>query len=628
MCGICGIINKKNPNVDRDMLVRMTRILAHRGPDGEGVFIDKNAGLGHRRLAIIDLSENAKQPMSNEDGTIWIVFNGMIYNFKELKEGLESKGHRFKSHSDTETIIHLYEEVGIDCVKSLRGMFAFAIWDSKRKELILARDRIGQKPLVYVDSGDSFIFASESKAIFATRKVVKQIDMTGMHHFFSYMNAPWPYTMYKNIKQLPPACILKFKLGDNAIKIDNYWKPNLNTKLNISIEEAADKLFFLLQESINLQLISDVPIGALLSGGIDSSSIVAMASRLLNHPIETFSIGYQTIKKKDPEFSFSRIVSSEFNTNHHQISVNHNIINILPEVLWYYDEPYANPVALPNFLLCKIIKKKVTVVLSGDGGDEIFGGYPGYARWKVIGFFNRFIPFRYKFSYDNPALVHKKSFLIETLGTIFACQKEKRSLRKNIFSRWLYNNLYTPETQKEIQMINSGRILEEFYMANNPRYLLDGILFMDLVLYNAHGVSLISDISGMSNGLEIRAPFLDHKLIEFVFSLPIAYKIKGYAKMKHILRQAMKEVLPKRILLRKKVGYGEGIPFNTWFRNQWKKSIEQFLFEGGLKESRIFEMNYVKKLFDNHMGQKQDNLNILWSLVCFSVWYENVFMKN
>lgn len=607
MCGIAGIIDFRRKDIEEDQINRMVDILAHRGPDGRGIYRQAGLALGHRRLAIIDLSEAATQPLNNETQDVWVVVNGMIYNFRELRKELEAKGHHFKSKSDSEVVVHLYEEYGEDCIPILRGMFALAIWDKKREILVLARDRIGQKPLVYTSLPNKFYFASEPKAIFATQEIPKEIDMTGMHHFFSYMNVPWPYTMYKNVKQLPPACILKVELESKSIKIDKYWKPDLNTKLDISIEESASKLLSTLEESVKLRLISDVPIGALLSGGIDSSSIVALMSRFLRRPVETFSVGYETSTKKDPEFGFSKIVSDEFKTNHHQISVDHNIIKVLPEMLWFYDEPYANPVALPNFELCRIMKKGVTVVFSGDGGDETFAGYPGYLKWKAVHFINRLFPFISKSKQGAFNL---------------------RSLRKASFSRRLYGNLYVPELRKEIKEINTGVILDEFYLENDSNSLLDNILFMDLILYNAHGVSLISDISGMSNGLEIRSPFLDHKLVEFVFSLPINNKVKGFSQTKYILRKAMGDILPKSILSRKKIGYGEGIPFKEWFCNEWKDTVRQFLFDGGLKKSGIFQMKYVKELFDNHMNFRQDNFNLLWSLVCFSVWHENVFIKN
>jgi len=625
MCGICGVINKKSTNIDKDALLRMVHILAHRGPDGEGIFIDRNVGLGHRRLAVIDLTQNATQPMSNEDGRIWVVFNGMIYNYRDLRKDLLAKGHQFKSHTDTEVIIHLYEEMGVDCVNLLRGMFAFAIWDSVKRELVLARDRIGQKPLAYAENEDFFVFASETKAIFASNIIDKNIDMNGVHHCFSYMNAPWPYTMYKDVKQLPPASVLMLDLKNMSFRINNYWRLEFSKENKITPDDAVTGLTSILEETVKLLLISDVPSGALLSGGLDSSTVVAIASRFSGKPVETFSVGFQTSQIKDPEFNFSREVSLKFGTHHHEIPVGSDIINILPEVLWHYDEPYANPIALPNFLLCRLMKKKVTVALSGDGGDEVFAGYPGYRIWKAIGLLNRVFPF---VSNSRKTDVLSGPVNNGVLRTIFALPENKRSIRKDIFSHWFYDNLYAPEAKKQIREVSTGKILEDFYLTNNSKDLLDGILFMDLVLYNSHGVSLISDISGMASGLEIRSPFLDHKLVEFAFSLPVSSKIRGFSQTKYILRQAMNGVLPKQILARKKVSYGEGIPFKSWFLNEWHDTVKQFLFDGGLRKSGFFDMSNIEKVFADHLNLKRDNFSLLWSLVCFSVWFDHVFTKS
>lgn len=618
MCGICGIISKEGGTINKENLLAMARALAHRGPDGEGLYINRNAGLGHRRLSVIDLSDEARQPMPNEDSTIWIVFNGMIYNYRELRKELISRGHRFKSLSDTEVIVHLYEEAGVDCVKPLRGMFAFAIWDSVKNELLLARDRVGQKPLVYSESNEFVFFASEPKAIFAAGGLSKEIDLTGMHHFFSYMNVPWPYTMYKNVRQLPPASILKFNLNNKSSKIIKYWKPDLNNKLNINISEAENRVRSILEESVRLRLISDVPIGALLSGGVDSSSVVALMSRLSNRPVETFSVGFQASGRKDPEFDFSKIVSSAFGSRHHQVSIDQSIINILPQVLWFYDEPYANPVAMPHFELCRIMKKDVSVVLSGDGADEIFAGYPGYRRWHAVSLLNKFFPFLSALNQQD---------IPELIGALLSVPEKKRSARKRQFSKKVFYNLYTAQAQNEIKEIDTGKILEKFFLENNPGNILDSILFMDLLLYNAHGVSLFSDVSGMSWGLEIRTPFLDHKLIEFVFSLPSSMKIKGFLRTKYVLRRAMRDILPRAILSRRKLGYGEGIPFKEWFRNEWRDKIKQFIFDGGLKKSGFFRMDYVNALLSAHIKRKADNFDILWRLVCFSAWYDNVLKK-
>lgn len=601
MCGIAGIIDFKRNPVQIDQIRHMTDKLAHRGPDSSGIFCRSGIALGHRRLAIIDLSTAANQPLSNESGDIWLIVNGMIYNYLELRDELLNKGHHFKSNSDSEVIIHLYEECEEECFSRLRGMFSLAIWDKRRETLVLARDRIGQKPLVYADLPDRFYFASEPKAILASGEISSEIDMTGLHHLFSYMAVPWPYTMYKQIKQLPPASFLTVSLRDHTLNIKKYWNLELNSKISVSDEQATDTIFELLKESVHLRLKSDVAFGAFLSGGLDSSSVVALMSGILHQPVETYSIGFNDRTLKDPEFDFSNSVSQYLNTNHHQIIADHTIMDLLPKVVWHYDEPFPSPVALANFHLCKIIKRDLSVALTGDGSDEVFAGYPGYRKWAMLDLLNSVIPLRLGFS--------------------------QRIIRKNAFSRRLFDTLYAPEAKALIKEAETGKILWEFCKQGTSKSIVDSVLHMDLSIYNLHGVCTFSDISGMSSGLEIRSPFLDHKLIEYSFSLPAKFKINIMSPTKNILRKAMKDRLPAEITRRKKIGYGEGIPFRSWFIGEWQDKVKEFLFEGGLRESGFFNMDYVTNIFKEHMSKKRDNFVLLWCLVCFSVWYKEVFLK-
>jgi len=597
MCGITGIIDYKSREIDQQQITRMTEILSHRGPDSSGIYRQPGVALGHRRLAIIDLSTAANQPLSNESGDIWLIVNGMIYNFLELRDELLNKGHHFKSNSDSEVIVHLYEECGEDCFSRLRGMFSLAIWDKKKETLVLARDRIGQKPLVYADLPDRFYFASEPKAILASREVNSEIDMTGLHHLFSYMAVPGPYTMYKQLKQLPPASFLKVSLRRRSLNVKKYWQLDLNKKVSVSGEEAADTIMELLKESVRLRLKSDVAFGALLSGGLDSSSVVSLMSGILHKPVETYSIGFSDNSQKDPEFGFSNRVSQYLNTSHHQIIADHSIIDLLPKMLWHYDEPYTNPVALANFHLCRIIKRDLGVALSGDGSDEVFAGYPGYRKWMMIELLNSIIPLRLGFS--------------------------QRAVRKNAFSRSLLGNLYTSEAKQMIEETDTGKILTDFSLRHRSNSLVDGILHMDLSLYNLHGVCTFSDISGMSSGLEIRSPFLDHKLIEYSFSLPARLKTDILSPTKSILRKAVKNNLPREIIYRKKTSYGEGIPFKTWFGGEWKNRVSELLFEGKTRTSGLFNTGFIDKLFRDHISGRKDNFGLLWSLTCFSAWLDS-----
>jgi len=602
MCGITGIIDFKHRLIREEQIWRMTDMLSHRGPDSKGIYCQPGVALGHRRLAVIDLSKMANQPLSNESGDIRLIVNGMIYNYLDLRTELESKGHIFRSKSDSEVIVHLYEEYAEDCFSMLRGMFAIAIWDNRKSLLILARDRIGQKPMVYAELPERFYFASEPKAILASGEVSRQIDVTGLHHLFSYKSVPWPYTMYKHIKQLPPASILRVSYAGRVSEIKRYWNLDLNTKVRDSEAEAAERILFLLNESVRLRLKSDVSFGALLSGGLDSSAVVSVMSEILHQPVETYSIGFSDKSQKDPEFVFSNRVSQYLNTSHHQIIADHSIIDKLEKMLWHYDEPYTNPVALANFHLCHIIKRNLGVALSGDGSDEVFAGYPGYQRWMMMERLNSIIPLRLGFS--------------------------QRAVRKSTFSRNLLGNLYTSGAKQMIEERDTGKILSDFSRRHRSDSLVDGILHMDLSLYNLHGVCTFSDISGMSSGLEIRSPFLDHKLIEYSFSLPARLKTNVLSPTKSILRKAIKNNLPREIIYRKKASYGEGIPFKRWFKTNWKDKVSQLLLEGGTKKSGFFRMEYVRRIFADHMAGRNDNFELLWSLTCFSVWYEDVFLKN
>lgn len=406
MCGIAGIYDFKGRKVDPNDLRVFTGSLKHRGPDDKGIWHLNNIGFAHTRLSIIDLSAMGHQPMANEDQTIWITFNGEIYNFKELRESLKIKGHRFKSNSDTEVIIHLYEEKGTSCLEYLRGMFAFAIWDQKKQRLFLARDRIGKKPLFYTIQNDRVVFASELKAISALPWIDNQIDLESLAYVFSYDFVPWPRSIYKNIFKLPPASYAIFDDKHRGL-IKKYWEVDLQKKEYLSEDEAAERLRDIMRESIKLRLRSDVPLGMFLSGGLDSSFVVGLASQCVDQPIRTFSIGYEDNESKDPEFSFSRQVASHFKTIHHEILFDKKIVQNLPDLMYQYDEPFCIPNALAHYQLCKETRKQVTVSLSGDGADELFAGYNVYKKWKLLDFASFFIPWRNSETYDRQE--HSKS---------------------------------------------------------------------------------------------------------------------------------------------------------------------------------------------------------------------------
>lgn len=624
MCGICGIINKKPVPVDINVLKRMTRILAHRGPDGEGIYIKGHVGLGHRRLSVIDLSENAKQPMCNEDGSVVIVFNGMIYNYKELSERLKKQGHFFRSNSDTEAILHLYEELGYDCVRQLRGMFAFALWDNNKEELILARDRIGQKPLVYAEYGGVFLFASEPKSILATGIFNPEVDPLAFHSLFSYKSIPYPRSMFKNICKLPPASIMIVRDGEWQIK--QYWKPEFDEKTGMDIGEALVKLENLIDESVRLRLLSDVPVGTFLSGGVDSSIITLSAKRNRTKPLVAFSVGYEKGGIQDLEFRYADSVAANYNIEHKKILVDEGIIGEMERVVWHYDEPFPIPEALVNMRFCQEVKKEVTVVLTGDGGDEIFAGYSGYVLWKLIGDIDNFLR-------RNPLAKGAISLLgkiipIRALKILLVSPQEKRSFIKSCDANTVARSLYSKKFMKFAQPFDIGAPLRDVYKEVMPSHLLDGILFMDLVLNDVHGTCVFSDISGMANGLEIRAPLLDQNIVEFAVTLPVWMKINGL-KQKYIfkkLAQSMLPMLTKKIFTRKKLGYGEGIPLRRWFLQDWRERVEGSFFDNSWNENGFVDNNRLKRLCEAHFSGKSNHFVVLWVLYCYSVWHK-IFIR-
>ena len=380
MCGITGILNFNGSVVDKLLLRRMTDVLSYRGPDGEGFYVDKNVGLGHRRLAIIDLSDAGKQPMCNHDGTIWITFNGEIYNFQELRRDLEGRGYRFSSSTDTEVIIHAYEEYGVDCVGFLRGMFSFAVWDVNKKQLFLVRDRVGKKPLVYYKDNDRFVFASEIKAIIEDKTIKREVSQEALSNYLGYGYVPAPLTIFKNIyKLLPGHCMIVDNKGNITIK--QYWDLQFK-ETNFSEDYYCKKTLELLEESTKIRMFSDVPLGAFLSGGVDSSAVVAMMAKNSEQPIKTFSIGFE--EQEFNELPYARIIAEKFNTDHKEFIVKPDAIKILPKLVWYYDEPFADSSALPSYYLAQLTKKHVTVSLNGDGGDENYAGYDRIKAMNVL----------------------------------------------------------------------------------------------------------------------------------------------------------------------------------------------------------------------------------------------------
>lgn len=621
MCGICGIAGQSyRKDTARDIISKMLSVIYHRGPDDEGVLIDEGIALGIRRLSIIDI-EFGHQPMANEDGSVWVVSNGEIYNFLELKEGLEQKRHVFKTCSDTEVILHLYEDEGLDFVNKLSGMFSFCIWDKKKSTVILARDRFGIKPLYYTIKENILVFASELKSILSFPGIEKEINPDALNNYLLLEYIPSPLSIFKDIHKLQPAHILVYKNGN--INIKKYWELKLDNNLKLRSElEARDSLMALLRKSIKSHFISDVPVGVYLSGGIDSSAIVALSGGLFPGRIKTFSIGFK--EDSFDETRYSKEIAGLFNTEHqHRVFGYNDAISALPQIVKMLDEPLADSSIFPTYILSKFSKEYVTVALSGDGGDEIFGGYPTYQAHLFLKYYNRIpsflrkkmiekliakIPVDYRnFSLDFVA----KKFIsganihdplrrhIEWMSTFDS--KDRRDL----CSDWLHND------QEEV-----------FFNSLNLSNNMDELTFiqkLDIDTYLRDDLLVKTDRASMMNSQEVRVPFLDRELVEFVFSLPSDLKIKNF-RTKYILKETMKKILPQSIINRKKKGFGMPVAF--WIKNQLKGHILDMLSESSIEKQGLFNYRYINKILHEHISSKINHHKKIWTLFMFELWYQ------
>jgi asparagine synthase (glutamine-hydrolysing) len=632
MCGICGFFHyASEKEVDKQSLQQMTRVLKHRGPDDEGFYLDRHIGFGHRRLSIIDISARGHQPMSNEDDTIWIVFNGEVYNFIELRDDLVKNGHIFKSDTDTEVIIHLYEDYGVRCLEKLRGMFAFAIWDKKNQQLFLARDRIGQKPLVYTLINGSLYFASEIKSLLQDQEIHKNkgIDLDALNHYFTYVYVPSPYTIFKGIKKLPPASYLLLKKNGD-LSINKYWKVDYSQKWDASIEDYCERYMELLEESVKLRLRSDVPLGVMLSGGVDSSSIAFMADKISSNQIKTFCIGFPQNNKMDPEFIRAKKVAKSFNTEHHEVIFESQKTNLLPRILYFCDEPLNLFPIVYAYYLAQFMKQNATVILAGNGADEIFGGYTGYNKILQKEFISRSIAkFPIKGLSSLPLGGKLGEQIKRLLRTMNVSMEEKRGLNFKLSGDELAHKLYSEDFKSGLK-VEIDQVLNSTFYESKAQNYMDGVLYTDLMTYHTHSHIILPDISGMANSLEIRSPFLDYKLVEFAASLPVKMKVPSMFKYhlnKYVMKRSMEGILPREILYGKKMGFGYAIDWIGWLRTIWQEKVRDILFNRTLPHTGLFNMDYIKKIVEEHIANRENHGSLIWGLIVFEIWYE-IYMEN
>ena len=623
MCGIAGYFGQG----DEEVLHRMIKSIEYRGPDDSGIFCYENIGLAQARLAILDLSPEGHQPMSDENQNIWLVFNGEIYNFPELKNELEADGQKFKSASDTEVIIYLYKKYGLECFQKMNGMFALAIFDKKNNKFILARDRFGKKPLYYSIINNTLIFASELKALQNHPLSKKEIDLESLNQYLQFEYVPTPRTILKNVYKLEPATYLVFD-GKNILK-NYFWQPNFSKEI-ISEKEALEKFSGKLETAVKKRLISDVPLGILLSGGLDSSAIAYYAQKNSPKKILTFSIGFN--EKSFDESSYARLVAKHLETDHHEkIFTGQDCLSIIPEIFSRLDEPLADASIIPSFLLSKFAREKITVALGGDGGDELLCGYdtflaeyfsPIYEKSpnllkKILKNFRKFLPTSFaNISHD---------FKIKKFLDGYDGQSDYRHLRwLGAFSRDERSQLFRPEIWQKLEKLNEFASVEYYLSKIKYNDKWDKLIHLYLRSYLMDDILVKMDRASMYNSLEVRSPFLDFELADFVNSLSNNFKIRK-AQTKYLLRKCLVGKIPEKIIKRRKKGFG--IPLALWLQNELRPLLEQKFAREKIIAEGFFNPDYIEKLLADHFAQRADNRKQIWTLLVFESWLENFYKQ-
>jgi len=611
MCGIAGIVRAPGEAPSRESLEAMGRALAHRGPDDATVAIYGRTGFSFRRLSIIDVAGGA-QPLDGEDGRRHVILNGEIYNHVELRAELEALGHRFRTHSDVETVVHGYEQWGDAIVARLRGMFALALWDETRERLLLARDRLGKKPLVYHEAGGRLAFASEIQALLRVPDIPREADLEAIHDYLTYQYVPHPRTGFLGVRKLPPGHLLVYE--DGRARIERYWTLSFQPTLDISEEDAAAEVRRLLKDAVRVRLMSEVPLGAFLSGGVDSSAVVALMAEF--GPVKTFTVGFE-----DEDFSelpFARQVAERYGTDHHEFVVRPYAVDVLPKLVEHYGEPYADSSALPTYYLSKVTSDHVTVALNGDGGDELFAGYPRYAALALYLWLGRVPPSR-AVSRGAEALAGSRlaARARRFLRALSARPEESYARTVSYFSPEEKAALYSPGMKAAVSGIDSFAWLYGLYGRSDAPDLLGRTLHVDLLSYLPDDLLTKVDIASMANGLEARSPFLDHPLVEFAARLPSRFKLRR-GKGKRVLRRAVADLLPPPLLDRPKMGFG--VPISRWLRGELRPLLQDVLLSNTAAGRPFFRPEAMRALVDEHLAGRRDHGPRLWALLMLELW--------
>jgi len=620
MCGIAGMIGREGEGVSAEQVRRMTDAIVHRGPDDEGISAVRNVGLGMRRLSIIDLA-GGHQPIYNEDRSVSVVFNGEIYNFPKLREELIARGHKFYTHSDTEVIVHLYEEMGAACVTKLRGMFAIALWDEKRKSLLLARDRLGKKPLYYAVRDGRLYFGSEIKAMLAAAPELSEVDPEGVLQFFYFGYVPDPFSAFKSIRKLPPGHLAEFANGE--IKVREYWDvPQYGARDPGSDEACLEEMEKRLEEAVRIRLISDVPLGAMLSGGVDSSVVVALMARCSSLPVKTFSIGFG--KADFNEAEYARLVARKFSTDHHELVVDPDIVATLHTLTGLMEEPFGDSSMIPTYYVSRLARQNVTVALSGDGGDELFAGYDRYiVNWRRRRY--DFIPPMVGALYRNHVYGRLPSHV---KGRKFAW-----NITLSSRDRYLDGISFLPALHREKSLFSADfaatactwtdpfRQFEHYYDKAPASDQLSRLMYLDTKTYLTADILTKVDRMSTAASLEARCPILDHEFVEWVAGLPLKYKFRDGTRKYMLKKLAEKVGVPSELLHRKKQGFS--LPLAHWMRKELKDGLLGILLEPRTLQRGYFEPQAIRTVMDEHFKQVRDHAGVIWMLLVFELWHRN-----
>lgn len=616
MCGIFGLYNPAG--VDESLLLKMSDITRHRGPDDRGVFVDGPFGFGMNRLSIIDLS-SGHQPIFNEREDMAIIFNGEIYNFSGIGERLRVKGHTFKTHSDTEVILHLFEEKGEDAFSELSGMFGIAIWDRKKKELTLCRDRLGKKPVYYYQKNGRFAFASEIKALLTLPFVSKKVNLKALDAYLAHQYVPGPMTIFEDIYKLQPGSFLGFDGSSTAIR--RYWDLPAFTSEIYDESECVEKVKELLRDAVRARLISEVPLGAFLSGGLDSSAIVALMAEASDKPIKTFSVGFEETRFN--ELEYARTVARQFETDHHEIVLKADAAELLPKIVWHMDEPLADPAAIPTYIISEYARRYVTVILAGEGGDEVFAGYSSFRYQQWANNYQSYIPQVIRRPFERLALyLIGDRKLRHGIWALSQPLEAQGAAWRTVFTKDERTGLYQEEIKNSLMLCNDNAPFRDLYSVSSGSFM-DRMLQTDTKIWLPDDLLMKVDKMSMAHSLEARTPFLDHRLVEFMARVPYSMKVRG-KEVKYILKKAMEGILPESIIYRKKHGFD--LPIDRWLRTELRGMVEDLLSDRKVEEMGLFKPDAVGEIVERQRRGERWYQKQVWSLLVFQLWYER-FMR-